>query len=151
MVRNCVDCDRFQINIILSSEDMEVFRHYLFESYEQDFGYWLPGVRLVEYEKMEFKHYPADVDVAKITKGLHKTMYQDFKKNHGCLVTGKKHCSLLDSEGTIMKTTWYADIVREYLDAPFVIHNSQYQNGTYRTIPCKSSTPHHSPHQTRPI
>ncbi|GAB7337878.1 hypothetical protein MBLNU457_4270t1 [Dothideomycetes sp. NU457] len=133
MIRNCVDCDRWSINIVAATEDMHFFQKHLYDNGDQSLRYWLPGLRILEYEHLAFPHYDDDIDVAQETVKQSKNVLQNFKKNYGCLATGKKYCSLLDSEGIVLRTTWYVDIVKEYLDAPFVIHNPDGQNADDNT------------------
>lgn len=137
MIRHCVDCHQWQINLILTTEDVDQFRSALFEAGNESVGYYLPGLRIVEYEAMQFEYYGPEIDVAGITKGMNMFLLQDFKKMHGCLNTGKRHCLLLDSEGIMLRTTWLADIVSEYLENPFVIHTPESRNGSSHPIPCK--------------
>ncbi|KAF4512771.1 hypothetical protein G6O67_000112 [Ophiocordyceps sinensis] len=135
MIRHCVDCHQWQINLILTTEDVDQFRSALFEAGNESVGYYLPGLRIVEYEAMQFEYYGPEIDVAGITKGMNMFLLQDFKKMHGCLNTGKRHCLLLDSEGIMLRTTWLADIVSEYLENPFVIHTPESRNGSSHPIP----------------
>ncbi|PHH61954.1 hypothetical protein CDD81_7703 [Ophiocordyceps australis] len=66
---------------------------------------------------------------------MHKSLLQDFKKAYGCLNSGKRHCLFLDSEGIMLRTTWIADIVKDYLANPFVIHTPESRNGSLYPIP----------------
>ncbi|GAB7342179.1 hypothetical protein MBLNU457_g0433t1 [Dothideomycetes sp. NU457] len=128
MIRNCIDCDRWSINLVVVSEDMPLFEHYVYENGNQSLRYFLPGLRLLEFERLAFPHYNDTINVAEKVAEQGKFVLQDFKKNYGCLATGKKYCSLVDSEGIVVRTTLYADVVKEYLDAPFVIHDSHGRN-----------------------
>jgi len=129
MIRNCIDCDLWSINLIVATEDMDLFNHVVYENGDQSLQYFLPGLRILEFERLAFPHYDDKINVAEeVQNGQGKVVLQNFKKNYGCLATGKKYCSLLDSEGIIVRTTLYADVVREYLDAPFVIHDSNGRN-----------------------
>ncbi|PNS19647.1 hypothetical protein CAC42_7491 [Sphaceloma murrayae] len=124
--------EQWQINVVVLDEDLKLFRNTLFNSsagYIESVAFWLPGLRLIEFEKMHFEHYRPSVDVGRAIKKQHKTLIQDFKKNHGCLVTGKRYCSMQDSESIVIRTTVYADYVQEYLDNPFIIHNPDGRNG----------------------
>lgn len=123
MVRHCVDCSSWQINLVVGSEDIDLFDSVMFG--EEKLSYYLPGLRLLEFEKLEFEHYDSSVNVAIEASQKSKFMIQNFKKAYGCFATGKKYCSLLDSEGMVVRTTWYSDIVKEFQDAPFVLHNSE--------------------------
>jgi len=105
MIRNCVDCDRWSINIIAATEDMHFFQHHLYDNGNQSLRYYLPGLRILEFVHLALPHYDKDVDVAKEATGSSKYILQNFKKHYGCLATGKKYCSLLDSEGIVLRTT----------------------------------------------
>lgn len=105
---------------------------------KESIWYYLPGIRIIEYESLPFDYYSPEIDVASITKGMHKVLLQDFKKIYGCLATGRRYCFILDSEGIMLRTTWLADIVREFLDKPFAIHTPESRNGSSHPIGCKS-------------
>ncbi|KID81922.1 hypothetical protein MGU_10731 [Metarhizium guizhouense ARSEF 977] len=105
MIRHCVDCHLWQINLVLLKEDVEQFSTELFGA-----------------------------DVAAITKSMHKVLLQGFKKMYDCLATGKRYCFLLDSEGIMLGTTWLADIVKEFLENPFAIHTPESRNGSSHPI-----------------
>jgi len=125
MVRHCVDCHLWQIDLVVETEDIGLFEQVLSGEGEKSLSYWLPGLRLLEFEKLEFKHYAANVDVpAQVNKIEGKFMIQNFKKAYGCFATGKRYCSLLDSEGMVIRTTWYTDIVQEFRNAPYVLQNT---------------------------
>ncbi|KFG84648.1 hypothetical protein MANI_029276 [Metarhizium anisopliae] len=101
---------------------------------KESIWYYLPGIRIIEYESLPFDYYSPEIDVASITKGMHKVLLQDFKKIYGCLATGRRYCFILDSEGIMLRTTWLADIVREFLDKPFAIHTPESRNGSSHPI-----------------
>ncbi|GAM85427.1 hypothetical protein ANO11243_034340 [Dothideomycetidae sp. 11243] len=135
LIRNCVDCELWQIDLILTKDDLHLFQERLFGA--DNVSYWLPGIRLLEYEALEFEHYAPELDVPAITKTLAKVGYQDFKKLYGCIATQKQYCYIMDSEATLIRTTWMSDMVKDYLDRPFVIHNPDHRNGTIDYIDCK--------------
>ncbi|GAM87618.1 hypothetical protein ANO11243_056450 [Dothideomycetidae sp. 11243] len=144
MIRHCIDCDRWQINLVVLTEDKEQFTKAIWHDQipktgNDSIGYWLPGLRLMEYEKMHFEYYEEDVEVAETTKKMHRFMLQGMKKMHGCLDSGRRHCFLLDSEGIVVRTTYLSDIVKDYLDEPFIIHSPENRNGT--VVPVIWSTP----------
>lgn len=113
MIRHCVDCHLWQINLVLLKEDIEQFSTELFGADNESIGYYLSGLRIIEYESLRFDYYSPEIDVAAMTKGMHKILLQDFKKLYGCLATDKRYRFLLDSEGIMLRTTWLADIAKE--------------------------------------
>ncbi|GAM88205.1 hypothetical protein ANO11243_062360 [Dothideomycetidae sp. 11243] len=135
MIRHCIDCDRWQINLVMLTEDVQHFQKLIYhdqthESGNESLSYWLPGVRLVEYEKMRFEHYGADVEVAEVTKTMNNSLVKSMMNIHGCLDSGKRDCLLLDAESIVVRTTYMSDIVADYLDEPFVIHSPGKRDGT---------------------
>ncbi|KAK9435768.1 hypothetical protein VB005_10571 [Metarhizium brunneum] len=134
MIRHCVDCHLWQINLVLVSEDVEQFSKELFGAGKDSIGYYLPGLQIIEYESLPFDYYSPEIDVPSITKSMDKFLLQNFKKMYGCLATGRRYCFVLDSEGIMLRTTRLADIVREFLEQPFAIHTPESRSGSSHPI-----------------